>query len=136
RSRAVRNNIKSSTPLNDAPYAIQDERFKSPSGLQLITATPYPDRDGKGEPGRSLQIFFRVVNGETPAHFNERIGNVSLSLFPVPVRDQLNVRLSGGESETFQFTLRNNTGQAVYSGEYLSADDKVTINMEGMPSGL
>lgn len=133
-SVVFKRNGKILSTSNDAPYAVQAEHLKSASGVQFITATPYPDVDGRGDPGQSLHVFLRLEKGASIVEFDERIGQVSL--FPVPVHDQLNVRLTGGEGQTFQFLLRNNTGQIIYKADYRDGEDKVTISMAEMPSGL
>ena len=136
-SVAYRRNGKALSTLNDAPYAVQVERLKSASGLQFISATPYPDRDGRGEAGQSFNVFFRLINGTSPfTEYNGRIGDISVSLYPVPVRDYVNIRLSGGEGQKFQFTLRNNSGQAIYQGNYADGDENFSISMAEMPAGL
>lgn len=136
-SVAYRKNGKALSTLNDAPFAVQVEQLKSASGLQFISATPYPDRDGRGEAGQSLHVFFRLINGTSPVtEYNGRIGNISVSLYPVPVRDYLNVKLSGGEGQKLQFTLRNNSGQAIYQGNYTDGDEDFSISMVEMPAGL
>ena len=122
---------------NQNPYSVSSHAFKGSSGYHLLSATPYPEGNGKGEPGQAMRVFFRTINGlATPAAYQGQIGDISLSIYPVPVRDQLNVKISGGDTKIYQLSLRNYTGRTVFQGTYDGGESTYSITMADMPYGL
>jgi hypothetical protein len=132
-----RRNGRSLSTTNDNPYSVSSDLLGNTLGYHLLSATPYPERDAAGEPGQAMRVLFRLVNGTPPTPaFTQQIGNMSLSLYPVPVRDQLNVEISGGGVQLLRFTLRNYLGHTVFEGTHEGEDATYQISMSDMRSGF
>lgn len=128
---------------NVAPYTLAGDQFgyfntwQPAIGHYNISAIPYSGSQAKGANGKKLSIHFKVVNEKSHiARFGEDSADgqgPSVYLYPVPVANELHVRiddLSGGDP---QITIRSIHGLIVYQGSYSKSQQ---INASQLPGGL
>ncbi|MEO7989149.1 MAG: S8 family serine peptidase [Chryseolinea sp.] len=117
---------------NKSPYGV----YGNSKGIELpwpihpgrytLSAMPFMKYYGYGPQGIPLTVNFRIVNGsvptvlaETEAEYTLEVGTTesgfSWSVYPVPVTDDLNLKLTGDITGNVVMTIRNTLGQQVYS---------------------
>ncbi|HEY9046200.1 MAG TPA: S8 family serine peptidase [Ohtaekwangia sp.] len=112
---------------NNVPYALHgngasgsDTPWPATPGTYTITATPYSYFNGTGTAGIPTTITFQVVNGATSARFappgyGEEDGEPALSVYPVPVKDELTIQLKGKAEGNAALTIHNTQGISLFN---------------------
>ncbi len=117
---------------NRSPYGVygnsRDIELPWPihPGQYTLTAIPFMKYYGYGPQGIPLSVNFRIVNGSVPTvlaeteeqyKLEETIteSGLSWSVYPVPVSDDLNLKLKGDITGNIVMTIRNTLGQQVYT---------------------
>ncbi|HEY3403795.1 MAG TPA: S8 family serine peptidase [Ohtaekwangia sp.] len=144
---------------NRAPYGIKgtangNETFWAVApGNYTVTATPYMQYYAWGPIGQSLTVNFRVVNGGVPTVANarsinnelgdevlvEETGESDWSIYPVPVKDELHISLTGKVEGQIAVNIMNLQGQSIHVKEGMAdAFRQYTVSTVqlGLPSGF
>ncbi len=125
---------------NGSPYALGgnpiggDTFWKARPGTYTLSATPYLKYFAWGPKGKTLTVNFKVVNGTAPAKQTEPIARLAssaneeqvkgeealnsedvLSLYPVPVIDELHIELHESVKGNVVLNIMNAQGQSVHS---------------------
>jgi hypothetical protein len=117
---------------NRSPYGV----YGNSKGIELpwpihpgrytLSAIPFMKYYGYGPQGIPLTVNFRIINGSVPTVLAETEAEyrleesttesgLSWSVYPVPVTDDLNLKLTGDITGNVVMTIRNTFGQQVYS---------------------
>ena len=148
---------------NAAPFALKgdnngnDTFWPVKPGFYTLTARPYMKMHAYGPEGILLTIHFRVVNGTGPTVANARIGGDSAdenegeemllketgepvwSVYPVPVKDELHIKLEGALEGNVKVSILNLHGQSVHAKDgtaEMFRDYTVSTEKMGMPTGF
>ncbi len=121
-------------------------------GHYTLTATPYSLPLGFGIAGTPLTVEFDVVNGvatTSKGGSNHRIGSdevsvaeaagISLTLYPVPTKKELSVRLSGDNSGLAELQIINSQGQVLYQKQVDSSlTEELILQLDeiGLSAGI
>jgi subtilisin family serine protease len=113
---------------NNAPYALNgngsggsDTPWPATPGVYTLTATPYSYYNGTGSAGIPTTVTFEVVNGASNARLaasdelGEETGIFGLSIYPVPVQDELTIRVKGKVEGNVGVVIHNTQGIAMFS---------------------
>ncbi len=120
---------------NGSPYALGgtaiggDTFWKAKPGTYTLSATPYLKYFAWGPKGKTLTVNFKVVNGTIPATAIARIANSNeeeqvrevidreniLSIYPVPVKDELHIELHESVKGNVAINIMNAQGQAIHT---------------------
>jgi hypothetical protein len=118
---------------NVIPYTLAGDQngifntWKPEKGHYNLSATPYPEQQAKGHPGKNLTIHFTVleepnllarVSGESSPDLR-----LNVSLYPVPVGNSLHVKIGDSDYKDASIIIRNIHGRAVYQGPYLQSQE-------------
>ena len=128
---------------NVAPYAFAGDQYgyfntwQPAIGHYNVSAIPYSGSQANGAPGKKLSIHFRVVNERSEvARFGEGSADgqgMSVSLYPVPVANELHVKIDDLPGGDPQITIHNIHGLIVYRGCYSKSRQ---IDTSPLPVGL
>ncbi len=136
---------------NAFPYTLTGDNYGTyfkpwtpQAGAYAVTATPYSKSDASGVAGRSLTIHLTVVdkNKEVAARMIgtdqeedgfEGDGVSGLIIYPVPVDDELHVRIDDSADPEALVTICNVHGLAVYQGSYSKSQE---INTSQLRAGV
>lgn len=138
-------NDKNYRTENAAAYSLAGDQqgkfnsWKPAVGNYALSAIPYTDGNGKGVQGKELEIRFTVVNGggATQHELAENSNGVRVSVFPVPLREDLFLQLDDSKLGSVSVVLRNNQGHTVFTGSYDSQTfSPYAIKTSGLPSGI
>nr|HPM32777.1 T9SS type A sorting domain-containing protein [Chryseolinea sp.] len=122
---------------NGSPFALKgnadgsDTFWPASPGSYTLTATPYLSYHAWGPAGTPLTIHFQVINGEDPTVANARSGSASSenereemqvqefgeyswTIYPVPVIDDLHIKLEGKVEGNVSVNIINTQGQSVH----------------------
>ncbi len=144
---------------NAAPFALKgnangsDTFWPVSPGNYTLTAIPYLKYYGWGPEGTPLTIHFQVVNGGIPTVANARGGNSGFedeteemlliengepvwSVYPVPVKDELHIKLEGKVEGNVRVSIMNIQGQSVHAKDgtaetfrdYTVSTEKIGLN--------
>ncbi|WP_276372359.1 T9SS type A sorting domain-containing protein [Chryseolinea sp. H1M3-3] len=132
---------------NVPPYTITGDQngYFNPwvpqAGNYTLTGTPYSASSAGGNAGSSRTIHFKVVNKKTNNESTARVipGNTEsnpsknessvLTLYPVPVDDQLNVVIESASLENISIAILNVYGLVVYKDTYKGPSAVDTSNL-------
>jgi hypothetical protein len=139
------------------PYSIKGEKdgsynpWKPRVGDYTLRATPYSRTLLKKYAGQSLEIKFQVVS-ENIGPENERIVDdnianqqmdersaeeLSVTLYPIPVSNELHVSLNYSQDSEVIIVIRNIHGQPVYSQRYRSSQlNSSSLDTSGLKAGV
>jgi hypothetical protein len=137
-------NNKSYRTENGVPYTLagdQNGKFNSWSprvGNYILSAIPHSQQNAKGLKGKSLTIHFTVVSENVSAvsqrlsnEENEEIGrageSLSVFLYPVPVDDELHVKISDKVGSDAILTIRNSQGMTIDTRYYSTSPSINTL---------
>jgi hypothetical protein len=142
-------NNKSYRTENGVPYTLagdQNGKFNAWSpgvGDYKLTAIPHSESNAKGTVGGSLTVHFKVVNENmtsatrlvTSTGLNEeplfQEGLVGVTLYPVPVGHELNVKIddaAAGKDATL--TIVNFQGLTLYKNSYAASQTINTLELK------
>jgi hypothetical protein len=113
--------------------------WKADLGDHSLSAVPYSHVNGQGVAGKELKIRFKVVNGSSLSQnaAADNSGSLAVSLFPVPLKEDLFLQLDNSKLGNVTVVLRNNQGHTVYTGSYDSQQfSSYAIKTSGLPSGI
>ncbi len=144
---------------NTAPFALKGNTngsntiWPATPGSYTVTAIPYLKYYGWGPEGTPLTIHFQVVNGGIPTVANARVGDAGSDngseeilsketgeptwyVYPVPVKDELHIRLQGQVEGNVRVSILNIHGQSVHSidgvaetfRDYAVSTEKIGLN--------
>ncbi len=154
-------NEKSIRTDNTAPFALKGSSdgtnisWSIKPGYYTVVAIPYMKLHKQGPAGTPLTIHFQVVNGVGPTVANGRSADSSLeveeeivkeetsepiwSVYPVPVKDELHIKLEGKFEGNVSLNIINLQGQTVHTKEGTSDTFRdytlSTVNL-GLKSGF
>lgn len=113
---------------NNAPYALSgngpngtDTAWPAQPGIYTLKATPYSYYNGTGAAGTPTFITFEVTNGAAsaraaaPDDLGEDTGVFGLDIYPVPVQDELTIRLKGKAEGNVGVVIHNTQGIAMFN---------------------
>jgi hypothetical protein len=113
------------------------------AGAYAITATPYSQSNADGIAGRSLTLHVTVVDKNQGAVSSiaaggeddsiQRNGVPNVTIYPVPVDNELAVRIEDRAGAEALVTIRNIHGLVVYQGNYSNSKE---INTSQLASGV
>lgn len=143
---------------NQAPYSLNGDYggyfnpWKAKAGNYTLVAVPYSWKWGIGYAGEARKVHFKVIEKEicnennskanvANARVSESIEHqgeeISLSLFPVPVEDELHIKIDKQAGNSFFVAIRNIQGQSVHAGTYSSYQlQNTSIRTAGWQSGI
>jgi hypothetical protein len=139
---------------NQVPYTLNGDHagyvnpWRPRVGNYTLEAVPYSRKGGNGTAGEPLKIRFKVVEEARQTEINvasmTRQENsevqreeISLSLFPIPVENELFVRLNDHAGNNIHITVRNIKGEVVYTRAYSSEQlETSSIKTSGWQPGL
>jgi hypothetical protein len=137
-------NNKSYRTENGVPYTLagdQNGKFNSWSpqvGSYILSAIPHSQQNAKGPKGKSLTIHFTVVK-ENVSTVSQRLSNegneemgragelLSVFLYPVPVDDELHVKISDKVGSDAILTIRNSQGMTIDTRYYSTSSSINTL---------
>jgi len=89
------------------------------AGFYTLTATPYSKSNAVGKAGKSLTIHFTVVHkNEAVAGGMEEHQNSDLTIYPVPVDNELFVKMDDTTGNDAVLSILTMQGLTVYEGPY------------------
>lgn len=113
---------------NNAPYALSgngpngtDTAWPAQPGIYTLKATPYSYFNGTGAAGTPTYITFEVINGAASARaaasdgLGEETGVFGVDIYPVPVQDELTIRLKGKAEGNVGVVIHNTQGIAMFN---------------------
>jgi hypothetical protein len=113
---------------NNAPYALSgngpngtDTAWPAQPGIYTLKATAYSYFNGTGAAGTPTYITFEVTNGAAsaraaaPDNLGEETGVFGLDIYPVPVQDELTIRLKGKAEGNVGVVIHNTQGIAMFN---------------------
>jgi hypothetical protein len=111
---------------NNAPYALSgngpngtDTPWPAAPGIYTLKATPYAYFNGTGAAGTPTYVTFEVINGASARvasdDLGEETGVFGLDIYPVPVQDELTIRLKGKAEGNVGVVIHNTQGIAMYN---------------------
>jgi hypothetical protein len=120
---------------NSAPYSLNGDgsggyiSWPAKVGNYTLTVQPFSKPFGGGIAGDPLTVHFSVIKGAVTAHSTSvaREGEetaqqeATLTVYPVPVRDEFSISLQGYTGSAVQLIIRNVQGEPIYN-EYLSTE--------------
>lgn len=137
---------------NNAPYALSgngsngtDTPWPAAPGIYTLKATPYAYFNGTGAAGAPTFVTFEVINGASsaraaaPDDLGEETGAFGLDIYPVPVQDELTIRLKGKAEGNVGVVIHNTQGIAMYNthGEASTFRNyKVSTSKLGLAPGV
>lgn len=134
---------------NMAPYSLNGDSngnfvpWNPKPGSYTLRGVPYAKTAEKELPGKSLQIRFKIIadpvngNSVNASSVQAQSSDLAVSLYPVPVKDDLFLELGNGTLGKVSVVLRNNQGHPVYTGSHNSQQFSThTIKTSGLPSGI
>ncbi|MEO7989806.1 MAG: T9SS type A sorting domain-containing protein [Chryseolinea sp.] len=140
---------------NQFPFSISgnsttDTFWPARPGNYVMKAIPYMMYYGWGAEGVQQNVNFKVVNGKVPSVANARSLDVSNDIdeeateadwliYPIPVRDDLHIKLKGSTSGNIHLSIINLQGQYLHSIEGTSElfqDYKVSTVSLGLRAGF
>lgn len=144
---------------NQAPYAMKgtssaDTSWPIKVGDYTLVAYPYVQYYGWGIAGVSKKISFKVVNGSVPTVANARMASQPdetsmmteteemkeyLSLYPVPVKDELTLELAKPVEDVVAIRIVNLQGQIVHANtDYTRHFSRYSVSTDkmGLPGGF
>lgn len=126
---------------NVAPYALngdtngQYHAWYPKPGTYTLRAIPYVKPGSREFAGQPLEISFTVV-AEPLQAVARASSSVALSLYPVPMKDDLHVAIANASTENYSIALRNNHGVVVYKGVYNAQSEGYSIKTSDLPAGV
>jgi len=144
--KSVKFNLNGTTARIDnvPPFAMKgtssgDTYWEPRPGNYTLVAAPYMKLYGWGAEGVSKTIRFKVVAGSIQAiadRSDKQNGvnsvqeeqSVDLTLYPVPVDDQLNVRLNIPSSGEITLSIMDLQGRLVHTKAFSSTDNRYTVD--------
>jgi hypothetical protein len=128
---------------NVAPYTLTGDQngYFNPwvpaVGQYTLTAIPYASTNSQGEVGKQLSITFSVVKTTTSAQtLKSADTQVAVSLYPVPVKDNLHVDISDVSAGTYSIALRNKFGRVLYTSVYSTQNQGLDIKTSDLSPGV
>jgi hypothetical protein len=125
---------------NVAPYTLTGDQngyfnpWMPTVGSHTLTAVPYLLANAQDDAGTPLKIKFTVVKQNTPT---ARQSDVAVSLYPVPMKDDLFISIQNVKPGNVSVVLRNNVGHPVYHGSYGGQQSQpFNINTSGLSPGV
>lgn len=126
------------TTENVVPYTATGDNngyfnpWNASLGTHTISAIPYPNASGQGTAGKELKINFSVVKENTAALFD-----ATVSLYPVPVKEELFLEVKNSSCPRFSVVLRNGQGHSIHTGSYEPhKTHNYKIITSGLPAGI
>jgi hypothetical protein len=123
---------------NVAPYTATGDNngyfnpWNASLGNHTISAIPYVNASGQGAAGKELKINFSVVKENTAALFD-----ATVSLYPVPVKEELFLEVKNSTCPRFSVVLRNGQGHSIHTGSYEPHKaNNYKIMTSGLPAGI
>ncbi len=139
-------------PFSLAGNSTTDTFWPARPGNYVMRAIPYMTYYGWGVEGVPLTVNFRVVNGKVPSVANARsseglsndiVEEVAIEadwlIYPIPVQDDLHIKLNGKTSGNIHLSIMNLQGQSIHVMEGTSEmfqDYKVSTVSLGLKSGF
>ncbi len=119
-----------------------------PNDTAIAITHVYPDQDGYTREGDITYVFYNIndvndtvdytvtykVNGIPLS--NEEFERPSISVYPNPAQDFLNVNYSLGAGESGRFEMINLVGSKVYSTELSKEQSQLEINLSQLKAGV
>ncbi|WP_276371885.1 T9SS type A sorting domain-containing protein [Chryseolinea sp. H1M3-3] len=136
---------------NAFPYTLTGDNYGTyfkpwipQAGAYAITARPYSKSDAGGVAGRSLTIHVTVVDknkesvssriaGVGEEDSLQRDGISDVTIYPVPVDDELHVKIDDSADPEALVTIRNIHGLVIYHGSYSKSQE---INTSQLRAGV
>ena len=101
------------------------------AGFYTLTATPYSKSNAGGKAGKSLTIHFSVVHkNEAVAVGMEEHQNSDLTIYPVPVDDELFVKMDDTIGKGAVLSILTMQGLTVYEGPYSKSSGVSTSDLK------
>ncbi|MDP5169253.1 MAG: T9SS type A sorting domain-containing protein [Bacteroidia bacterium] len=129
---------------NQAPYAAggnSGNNYKpiyfSP-GTYTLTATPFADRNLKGDAGQALTVTFTVINTGPPFRLGAEGLASDVKVYPNPVTDFFQVEMELKESGNVRMELYNSQGQVLIERTFAGQEGAFAqkLNVADYPAGL
>ena len=121
---------KSKQKDSTAPYVFVPHSLHKP-GIYTLSGVPYSDSNGKGEQGIEGKLTIIVINsGANNLIASNQDQNEELSIYPVPVQDELHLKMNDNAGSDALLTIRNIQGNLVYSGQASQVSSINTLNFQ------
>jgi hypothetical protein len=100
-------------PYSFAPHPLHKE------GTYTFSATPYSDAKKKGEQGIAKTATIIIINsGVNNLIANNQNQAEEVFIYPVPVENELHLKVNDKAGDNAVLTIRNMQGNLVYTGSY------------------
>lgn len=123
---------------NVVPYSVTGDNngyynpWNASLGSHTISAIPYLNAYGQGTADKELKINFSVVKESTSTFFD-----ATVSLYPVPVKEELFVEVKNSTCPRYSVVLRNGQGHSVHTDSFDPHKTKAyKIMTSGLPAGI
>lgn len=121
---------KSKQKDNTAPYVFVPHSLDKP-GTYTLSGVPFSDSHGKGEQGIEGTLTITVINsGANNLIASNQEQSEELSIYPVPVEDELHLKMNDNAGSDALLTIRSIQGNLVYTGQVSPISSINTLNFQ------
>ena len=123
------------TPTNNSKTWSFDWTAPAPGTGAITFYASLNAADGNnGTSGDVVYITNTVVAEDLTAGFTDGYNAESLTIFPIPTKDVLNIEMN--ENQNGKLSIIDQTGKIVHSGQLLPATRNIRINISNLPNGI
>ena len=121
---------KSKQKDSTAPYVFVPHSLHKP-GIYTLSGVPYSDSNGKGEQGIEGTLTITVINsGANNLIASNQDQSEELSIYPVPVEDELHLKMNDNAGSDALLAIRSIQGNLVYTGQVSQVSSINTLNFQ------